>query len=159
MKILTPLPPMPPSVLAQVAGLSGLPMAEIKALWRKLFKAEVPTPNRQFLERRLAYKTQEVECRRENLALLERNERRIAALIKTGKMAARYSDSPAPAGTLFTREFKGCVHKVFITADGQYDYNGQAHRSLSAIARKITGTRWSGPAFFGVKTQDKAGAA
>jgi hypothetical protein len=97
MKILTPLPPMPPSVLAQVAGLSGLPMAEIKALWRKLFKAEVPTPNRQFLERRLAYKTQEVECRRENLALLERNERRIAALIKTGKMAARYSDSPAPA--------------------------------------------------------------
>ncbi len=153
MKNTPPIPLMPRSVLRQVTGLSSQPMPEIKVLWRKLYKTEAPTHNRQFLERRLAYKIQEVEFRRENQALLKRNEQRIAALIKTGKMAARYTNAQAPAGTLFEREYKGCLHKVFVTADGQYDYNGQAFRSLSVIAREITGTRWSGPAFFGVKAR------
>ena len=140
-----------PSVLQQVASLSSLPLLEIRALWRQYFKTEAPTHNRPFLERRLAYKIQEAELSRNNLPLLERNARRIAQLIKTGKMAARYTNAQVPAGTLFEREYKGCLHKVFVTADGQYAYNGQAYRSLSVIAREITGTRWSGPAFFGVK--------
>lgn len=146
-----PIPEMPRWVLKTIAGLSSLPILELKELWRKYFRTEAPTHNRQFLERRLAYRIQETEFARENQALLDRNTRRIAVLIKTGKMAARYNNAPAPAGTLFEREFKGCVHKVFVTAEGQYEYKGQAYRSLSVIAREITGTRWSGPAFFGVK--------
>ena len=140
-----------PSVLQQVANLSRLPLLEIRALWRQYFKTDAPTHNRPFLERRLAYKIQEAELSRNNLPLLERNARRIAQLIKTGKMAARYTNAQSPAGTLFEREYKGCLHKVYVTADGHYAYNGQAYRSLSVIAREITGTRWSGPAFFGVK--------
>jgi Protein of unknown function (DUF2924) len=153
MKNTPPIPLMPRSVLRQVTGLSSLPMPEMKVLWRKLYKTEAPTHNRPFLERRLAYKIQEAELSRNNLPLLKRNEQRIAALIKTGKMAARYTNAQARAGTLFEREYKGCLHKVYATADGQYDYNGQAFRSLSVIAREITGTRWSGPAFFGVKAR------
>ncbi len=151
MKNTPPITAMPPWVLENIASLSHLPMIEIKALWRKYFKTEAPTHNRPFLERRLAYKIQEVALRRNNLPLLERNARRIAQLIKTGKMTARYNNARAPAGTLFEREYKGCLHKVYVTADGQYAYHGQAYRSLSVIAREITGTRWSGPAFFGVK--------
>ena len=49
----------PPSVTAQIARLPQLPMAEIKALWRELYGTENPTHNRQFLERRIAYKLQE----------------------------------------------------------------------------------------------------
>ena len=93
-----------PSVLQQVASLSRLPLLEIRALWRQYFKTDTPTHNRPFLERRLAYKIQEAELSRNNLPLLERNARRIAQLIKTGKMAARYTNAQAPAGTLFERE-------------------------------------------------------
>jgi hypothetical protein len=52
------------------------------------------------------------------------------------------------AGTRLIREWKGTRHQVTLTADG-YEYNGQKYKSLSPIASKITGTHWSGPAFFG----------
>ncbi len=64
-------------------------------------------------------------------------ERRIARLVETG--------------TLLTREYRGIAYKVVVTADGQYDFEGRLFPSLSMIAREITGTRWSGPLFFGLK--------
>jgi hypothetical protein len=54
------------------------------------------------------------------------------------------------SGTRLVREWKGKVHEVTITADG-FDYEGEAYKSLSPIACRITGTHWSGPAFFGTK--------
>jgi hypothetical protein len=57
----------------------------------------------------------------------------------------------APGGRLL-REWNGVTHLVEVTADG-YRWNGSTHRSLSAIARGITGARWSGPRFFGLKEQ------
>ena len=74
----------PPSVAAQVAGLPTLPMAEIKALWQQLFGTDASTHNRQFLERRLAYRLQEDAFRKVDPGLLERNRPRIDALIETG---------------------------------------------------------------------------
>jgi hypothetical protein len=53
-------------------------------------------------------------------------------------------------GTRLFRQWRGHTHEVFVTESG-YEYRGVAYRSLSEIARKITGTRWSGPAFFGLK--------
>ena len=53
-------------------------------------------------------------------------------------------------GTRLMREWQGQTHHVTVAADG-FDYNGKTWRSLSAIARSITGTAWSGPVFFGVK--------
>ena len=148
----------PPSVAAQVAGLTTLPMAEIKALWQQLFGTEVPTRNRQFLERRLAYRIQEDAFRAVDPALLERNRRRIDALIETGKNPRRERDYRPVAGTVLTREYRGVVHRVVATADGQYDFEGRSYPSLSMIAREITGTRWSGPLFFGLKAPAKKGA-
>jgi predicted site-specific integrase-resolvase len=66
----------PPSVVAQVASLPTLPMPEIKALWQRLFGTDAPTHNRQFLERRLAYRLQEDAFRKVDPGLLERNRRR-----------------------------------------------------------------------------------
>lgn len=137
----------PPSVVALIVKLPELPMAEIRALWRKLVGGELPTHNRQFLERRIAYRLQEVEFRKEHRALLDRNQRRIASLQATGKVKAR----PA-AGTVLSREYRGVVHHVTVTTDGQYEYQGRPYPSLSMIAREITGTRWSGPLFFGLKS-------
>jgi hypothetical protein len=146
----TPVTP-PRTVVAQVHGLSSLPFPEIKALWRKMTGGEPPTHNRQFLERQLTYKLQEVEFRKVDPALLDRNNKKIASLIATGKLRKRDRDFHPTPGTLFTREYHGKVHEVIAMADGQYNYNGQPYRSLSMIARLITSSRWSGPVFFGLK--------
>jgi hypothetical protein len=58
------------------------------------------------------------------------------------------------SGTRLVREWKGKVHEVTITADG-FDYEGESYKSLSPIACRITGTHWSGPAFFGTKRGKK----
>ncbi|MCL9826655.1 DUF2924 domain-containing protein [Ralstonia solanacearum] len=141
----------PPSVAAQIARLPELPMPEIKALWLRLFGGDTPTHNRQFLERRIAYRLQEMEFRKVDAGLLERNKRRIASLIETGKVKRRDRDYRPAAGTVLTREYQGVEHRVIVTQDGQYDFQGRMYPSLSMIAREITGTRWSGPLFFGLK--------
>jgi hypothetical protein len=57
-------------------------------------------------------------------------------------------------GTRIVREWKNEVHEVAVTPDG-YEYRGQVYKSLSPIANRITGTRWSGPAFFGTRPQER----
>ena len=126
-------------------------MPEIKALWQKLFGADTPNYNRQFPERRIAYRLQEAEFRKVDAKLLERNQRRIASLLETGKVSKRDRDTRPAAGTVLTREYRDVEYCVVATADGQYEFNGRMYPSLSMIAREITGTRWSGPLFFGLK--------
>jgi Protein of unknown function (DUF2924) len=142
----------PPSVTAQIARLPQLPMAEIKALWQKLYGTDNPTHNRQYLERRIAYKLQENAFRTvDDTQLLERNARRIQALIETGKAPKRDRELRLVPGTVLTREYHGVEHHVAVMQDGQYAYQGRPYPSLSMIAREITGTRWSGPLFFGLR--------
>lgn len=141
----------PPSVASQIARLPDLSMQEIKHLWQRLFGRDTPTHNRQFLERRIAYRLQEVEFRKVDINLLERNKRRITSLVETGKVKKRDRDYRPAAGTVLTREYQGVEHRVIVTQDGQYDFQGRMYPSLSMIAREITGTRWSGPLFFGLK--------
>ena len=147
----TRIPATPPSILAQIARLPELPMPEIKALWQKLFSADTPNYNRPFLERRIAYRLQEVEFRKVDTNLLERNKRRIESLLETGKVKKRDRDTRPAVGTVLTREYRDVEYCVVATADGQYEFNGRMYPSLSMIAREITGTRWSGPLFFGLK--------
>ena len=52
---------------------------------------------------------------------------------------------------MLTREYQSVEHRVIVTQDGQYGFQGRMYPSLSMIAREITGTRWSGPLFFGLK--------
>ena len=146
-------PATPASVAAQIAQLPELAMPEIKSLWKKLFHADTPNSNRQFLERRIAYKLQEIEFRKVDPNLLDRNKRRIAALMENGKVTMRDADYRPVAGTMLTREYKGREYQVIATADGNYDFEGRRYESLSPIAREITGTRWSGPLFFGLKVR------
>ncbi len=141
----------PPSVVAQITQLPSLDMTAIKALWKRLYGGETPTHNRQFLERRIAYRLQEIEFRKVDRNLMDRNDRRIKTIIETGQNKKRDRDHRPVAGTVLTREYKGVSHRVIVTPDGQYDFQGRMYPSLSMIAREITGTRWSGPLFFGLK--------
>jgi hypothetical protein len=105
---------------------------------------------------RIAYKLQEIEFRKVDPSLLERNKRRIKALVETGKARKLDRDIRLMPGTVLTREYQGIEHRVTVAQDGQYEFEGRRYPSLSMIAREITGTRWSGPLFFGVKAPAKA---
>lgn len=57
---------------------------------------------------------------------------------------------------MLTRLYQDVEHRVTIEAEGCYEYQGRRYDNLSVIAREITGTRWSGPLFFGLRKQDAA---
>ena len=143
------------SLLAQLARLPDMTWAELKAEYQRLFQAEPPVKHRRFVERRLATRLQEIEYRHHDRARLERNQRRIRALVETGNIPPRARNTAPMPGTVLSREFSGEVHRVAVAQDGSVEYRGQRYASLSAVARAITGTRWSGPAFFGLRAAPK----
>lgn len=155
--MMTPTSPRSnPTLAAQIARLPKHTWIELKSEWQRLYGGEPPIANRRFLERRIAYKLQELEFRKADPNLLERNRRRIDALIEKGALTPRRVGVTPVPGTVLVREYDGVAHRVVVTADGQFEYRERLFRSLSVIAREITGTRWSGPAFFGLR--DKRGA-
>ena len=149
-------------VICRIARLPDQKFEDIKALWKQLFASPMPTHNRQYLERRIAYRLQEIEYAQHNPGLLERNKARIDQLIDSTKprvKAGRGEVVKLVPGTMLTREFAGTVHCVVTMPDGQFEYLGKAYRSLTAISNEISGTRWSGPAFFGLRHTAAKGAA
>lgn len=141
------------SVVRQITQLSDMTMEEIKSLWRQLYRNEPPTHIRSFLERRLAYRLQELEFKREHQNLAEKNERRIQTIVNTGKKPLRDRYPQPLPGTVLTRLYQDKEHQVTVTHDNQFEFEGRIYKSLSIIAREITGTRWSGPLFFGLRKE------
>jgi len=140
-------------VLARLAALKTAPTPDLKQQWRELFQSEPPPYNRKFLESRLAYGIQELayggltpETRKRLAALAEDLERQNG----NGSKRRNRADTRPIAGTRLIREWQGVEHCVTVLADG-YEYEGRPYKSLSAIARAITGTRWNGLLFFGLK--------
>jgi hypothetical protein len=144
------------NIVAQVAALKRADTKALKARWRELFGAEPPPYNRRFLESRLAYRLQELAYG----GLPADAVARLAALAaevgeghpKNNKRAV--GDRPV-SGTRLIREWKGVEHQVTVR-DVDFEYQGRPFKSLSAIARAITGTRWNGLVFFGLKAQRAA---
>jgi hypothetical protein len=152
----------PSSPIGQVANrqnavngeaLSRLPtlnLGELRQRWRGLYKTEAP-PNlsRELLVRAVAYRMQEL-ARGGLRAEPRRQLLRIAQQFKeTGAARIRARPELKP-GTRLMREWQGRSYDVRVLDDG-FSWQGTNYRSLSAIARKITGTAWSGPLFFGLK--------
>ncbi len=126
---------------------------EIKSLWRKVYRSEPPTHIRTFLERRLAYRLQEQEFRRAHQTEADKNDRRIVAIMQTGKKPLRDRYPQPIPGTVLSRLYRDEEYRVTVTHDGQYEFEGRIYKSLSVIAREITGTQWSGPLFFGLRKE------
>ena len=141
-------------VIGRIARLPDTKYEDIKTLWQQLFATPLPTYNRQYLERRIAYRMQELEFAKREPGLLERNKARIDALIEITKPKAKAGRGEVVKlvpGTMLTREFAGTVHRVVALPDGPFEYLGKPYGSLTAISNLISGTRWSGPAFFGLR--------
>jgi len=133
-------------------ALSRLPKLDIRELreeWRRLYKADAsPHLSRELLIRAVAYRIQEVALgglRPEP----QRRLRQIAMELKQTGEAKRFRPQLKP-GTRLMREWQGRTYEVVVLDDG-ISWQGTRCNSLSAIARKITGTAWSGPLFFGLK--------
>mgnify|MGYP001060729065 CR=1 FL=1 len=142
---------MTDTVLARLAALKTTPIVELKKQWRDLFETEPPAYNRTFLETRLAYRIQELAYG----GLKPQTRARLAALaerLDEGKATRRQrrGDDRPVAGTQLIREWQGVEHVVTVVVDG-FEYEGRRYRSLSSVARAITGTQWNGPLFFGLR--------
>jgi len=148
------IPTIPPAdVLGRLAALQTAETPELKQQWRELFGKEPPPHNRAYLRSRLAYRIQELAfggLKPETLARLEA----LGEQLDGGNVVIRRirGDDKPVAGTRLVRQYQGIEHTVTVLADG-YEWGGRPFRSLSAIARAITGTRWNGWTFFGLKTQ------
>lgn len=141
------------SVLAQLAALKDAPAPALKARWRNLFDSEPPPYNRRFLESRLAYRIQELAYGGVKPETLDRLKALGKQFDRGGKSVRRRAGIDRPiAGTRLIREYQGIEHCVTVRRD-DFDYLGKPYKSLSAIARAITGTRWNGLVFFGLKNQ------
>ena len=141
-------------VLAQLAALKTVPIGDLKARWRQLFHAEPPPYNRRFLEHRLGYRIQELAYGGLRPEAVERLDALADEL--DGKLSRRRRIENRPiSGTRLIREWKGVEHQVTVR-DQEFEYQGRPYKSLSAVARAITGTRWNGLVFFGLKNQKGA---
>jgi hypothetical protein len=141
-------------VLKQIAGLPKLSQDELQALWREYFGVEPPAYRRGFLVRGLAHRIQELTYGGLKPAYQARLDAMIEGMEKpngAGRPGRRArQDVNLLEGTKLLREWRGVTHEVTVI-DGGYEHQGKRYRSLSAVARAITGTQWSGPLFFGLR--------
>ena len=165
-------------ILKQLADLETMSTEDLRKQWDKLHEPQLasesetknadnkpagqrrqPRPprfNRQFLIKRLAYRIQELAFGE----LEERTRRRMDRIlddegyddlgVKSRPQKTKPGDTLLP-GTLLAREWQGERHEVIVGENRSFEYRGMSYRSLSAVARAITGTRWNGPKFFGCR--------
>ncbi len=137
------------SVAAQIVNLGCLPMSELWVMWDRYFSRRPDYPNRTHVESRLAYKIQEEAFG----GLAPETRKRLEAIGAKHskiKLRAKPREFDFAPGTVLLREWGERDHRVTVNADGRFEYEGNTFKSLTAVARHITGTHWSGPMFFGL---------
>ena len=134
----------------EMAGLSKARIKNLRERWKNLYGKQPPGGlGRSFLIRAIAYRLQE-----KAFGGLKPSTRRLLARVAVETAAGSSPKRPpvrkAQLGTILVREWQGNAHRVTMLRDG-VSFNGKRYRSLSEVAREITGSRWSGPRFFGLR--------
>jgi hypothetical protein len=148
-------------VADRLAGLGTLDLSSMRREWRRLYRAEPPRLSRDLMTRALAYRIQEIAFGGLSKATLRRLAGLTAEFESEGRIAAQSQPRIKP-GARIVREWHGRTHSVIATEEG-FQFEGKVYRSLTSIAREITGAGWSGPRFFGlakaVNASERADAA
>ena len=150
-----------PHVLRQIAELQRLSMSELLERWRALMGVEPPPYNKAFLVKRLTYRIQELAYGGLSMAIVREMDRVLVdagydALggekteTPTARASARRSPDHPVIGTRLIREWRGHRYEVLVTQHG-FEFDGRPYKSLTAIAKAITGTQWNGQQFFGLR--------
>jgi hypothetical protein len=143
------------TVLSSLAALKAMSVKDLKAEWEKLIGTSAPNNSRAFLEFRIAYRIQELAY-----GGPDRETRRMLDLLADEveghtKRKHQIIDPRNPViGTRLIREWDGVEHTITVLKDG-FDWQGRRFKSLSSVAREITGTRWNGYRFFGLRERKR----
>ena len=156
---------MTTSLAKRLAELETMNTAALQVEWRRLFRSQPPSLSRDLLMRAIGYRYQEIAFG----GLSKAAARKLRTLADAAK-AANTVTAASPAGdnrqvpvartvlmpgARLVREWHGRTHSVTVTETG-FDYAGRNYRSLTEIAREITGTHWSGPRFFGLDAASRS---
>jgi Protein of unknown function (DUF2924) len=141
----------PVALTVEIVSLSKLGIDELRERWKAMYgKTPSREIGRSFLTRAIAYRLQE-----RAYGGLKPSTRRLLARVAeetaTGSSTKKPQSRMAQSGTILIREWQGNAHRVTMLDDG-VSFNGKRYRSLSEVAREITGSRWSGPRFFGLRS-------
>lgn len=149
--------PAADAVSAEIARLNDLPIGDLRARWRTVFRrVPPPTLSRNLLFRTLAYRLQA-----DRFGDLDAESRRILDSVKLDgpgdtlkgvMLGFQRPDYKLQPGTVVSREWNGKMHRVTVTEDG-FGWDGKSYKSLTQVACAITGTRWNGPRFFGFRNK------
>jgi hypothetical protein len=141
-----------PAVEAELDRLPVMPIVQLRTRYRELFRTDPPTAyGPDLLRRSIAYRIQEKAYG----GLPRPLQRQLDQMVKsyaakpTGKLAL---PPRIKAGSILVRQWKGKSYRLTVMADG-FTYDGQIYSNLSEIAQLITGTRWNGPRFFGLRVK------
>ena len=140
------------SLASEIAALAEATTAELKRRWRLLYDTDAPARiSRDLLTRALAYRMQEAA-----LGGLKPSTRRLLVQVAAAASARRpLQVAPAPTlqpGTVLLRNWHGTEHQVIVREHG-VEFQGKQFNSLSQVAHRITGSKWSGRLFFGLKAR------
>ena len=138
------------TISSRIAALPSLRKEQLLVIWRENFGSDPPVHLRkELMVPILAYRIQEREYG--GLSLAARRQLKELAKTSSPRSSARGQGASAvETGSRLMRSWRGEIHEVFVTDEG-FEYGGKQYGSLSKIAREITGTRWSGPLFFGTR--------
>lgn len=148
-----------PGVLRQLTALAEMDRQAIEDKWRDLYGTEPPRFKLSFVRRRLAYRIQELfyggiePAVREKFRELAANDPMASQLVRP--QPTTDSEGKILPGTRFIREWNGKVYEAIALAKG-FEYQGRPYRSLTAIATEITGTKWNGHIWWGLKNRKKS---
>jgi hypothetical protein len=144
-------------MVSELARLGGLSNFDLRAEWRQGHRMQPPkTLSRDLIIRGITYSIQERALGALSKSLL----RQIAGGPVDASAGHRRHAAPSVSikpGTRLVREWHGVTHSILVHADG-VEWRGQRYKSLSVVAREITGAHWSGPRFFGLGRRASARA-
>jgi hypothetical protein len=132
----------------EINRLRSLDLEDLRREWRHLCDNDAPRVSRDLLILGLGYRLQEIEYG----GLGKATRRKLQTIAKASRTTGRVCPMPSLSlkpGARLIREWHGRTHIVTVTEDG-FEFAGTSYASLSKIAKKITGTHWSGPRFFGL---------
>ena len=141
------------SLDAELDWLETLDLEGLRHVWRKRMRTEPPNVSAALLHLALAY-----ELQAKALGGLSAASKRVLDGLQDGRGTSSASSRPAAArpGMRLVRVWNDTMHVVTVNDDGAIEWNGKTWKSLSVVARAITGTQWSGPRFFGVADRKSA---
>lgn len=139
---------MSKSIIRQIIDLENKSVPEMREIYKNILQKSPPaTANKDYLRPRIAYRLQELTFG----SLSEDSRNKLLKISENTSSISFQSHTDLLPGTKICKEWNGIKHEVEVLKDC-FEYQGQKFKSLSSIARKITGTRWNGPKFFKLRS-------